>query len=602
MINNNKKNFYKDKIDTLKKRESKIKQNILWLGILRFISFILFIVWIVFSVNNLTWVNIFFSAFWLFCFISLVIFHISQNREILMVRNLIKINHEELNALDYNFSAFNSGKQYIERNHAYAFDLDLFGEGSLFQLLNRTFTQAGEQLLAHKWMNPIMDKQKIEKIQKAIQELSDKIDWRQHLQATGKLVKLSENDNQKIKLWVNEPVYFINRWIFRFLVFVLPFFTLSFLVLFIFGLLHYSVFVFFSLLQLFFASTIMRKTNKEQRVVTEEIEILKNYHQIISIIENTSFACTELSDIKKGLFINENYSASNVLKKLIRIIDAFDTRLNLIVGLFLNATLMWDLLSLMRLERWKKNYGNHIMYWIKIIAQFDTYCSLANFRFNYPEFIFPQIIDHKVLEAKAIGHPLIHSEKRVNNDFIIEKPGQINIITGANMAGKSTFLRTIGINLILGLNGMPVCANEFKFKLMHLFSGMRTSDSLKENESYFYAELKRLKQIIEEIKSGKELFILLDEILKGTNSIDKAKGSKKFVEHLIELKATGIIATHDLTLCELEDKYPNIINNQCFEIEISGQQIFFDYKLRHGVTKNMNASVLMKQMGIFPCG
>jgi DNA mismatch repair ATPase MutS len=260
---------------------------------------------------------------------------------------------------------------------------------------------------------------------------------------------------------------------------------------------------------------------------------------------------------------------------------------------------MWDLLSLMRLENWKKQYGNNITQWIHAIGQLDAYCCMADFTCKHPEFVFPEIVNHVVLEANELGHPLILPEKRVDNDFKIDKSGQINIITGANMAGKSTFLRTIGINLILAMTGMPVCAKQFNFSLVQLFSGMRTSDSLKENESYFYAELKRLKQIINELKSGKELFILLDEILKGTNSVDKAKGSWKFVEHLIKLNATGVIATHDLTLCELENKNHGKIKNKCFEVEISGEKIFFDYQLRNGITKNMNASLLMKQMGIF---
>ncbi|HSH51544.1 MAG TPA: hypothetical protein VK982_07455, partial [Bacteroidales bacterium] len=353
--------------------------------------------------------------------------------------------------------------------------------------------------------------------------------------------------------------------------------------------------------QLLFASLIMRRTNKEQRVITEEIAILKNYYQLIQIFENSSFNSYQLNQLKKEFYVNNKQTASIILKKLTRIIDAFDSRLNLIAGLILNATLMWDLLSLMRLEKWKEQYGENISRWINGIAQLDAFCSMANFTFNHPGFIFPQVINQIVIEAKELGHPLIFSEKRVDNDFKIEKLGQINIITGANMAGKSTFLRTVGVNLILAMNGMPVCAKQFNFRLMHLFSGMRTSDSLKENESYFYAELKRLKRIIHELKSGKKLFILLDEILKGTNSVDKAKGSWKFVEYLLKLNATGVIATHDLTLCALENHFSTKIKNQCFEVEISGQKIFFDYKLRNGITKNMNASVLMQQMGIFPC-
>jgi len=260
---------------------------------------------------------------------------------------------------------------------------------------------------------------------------------------------------------------------------------------------------------------------------------------------------------------------------------------------------MWDLYSVMRLERWKVKYGENVKLWVKIIAEFDVYCSFSNFAYNNPEYSYPKIAGNVVIKATELGHPLIPSKKRINNDFEINHLGQIDIITGANMAGKSTFLRTIGVNLLLALNGMPVCASEYNFKIIDLFSGMRTADSLKENESYFYAELKRLKYIIEKLQKGQPTLLLLDEILKGTNSVDKAKGSWKFVEHLILLKATGIVATHDLTLCKIEESYPNNISNKCFEVDIEGQNISFDYKLKSGVTKNMNASLLMKQMGLF---
>ncbi len=594
------KNIYKSRVQTFQQKESDIKQKIIWLGVFRFVSFVLFCVGIVITVKDFSWIKIGISIAWVTVFVGLVALHATQNQKLKLVQRLIQINKLELKALRYDFTAFNNGEQFTHREHAYAYDLDLFGEGSLFQYLNRAFTQAGRTFLANRLLNPLLDKQKIEHTQQAVQELSVKIDWRQYLQATGMLVQISPDDNQKINVWINEPEYFIHKWYYKLIVWIFPVLTILSLFLLMVGWMHYSVFAFLALCQLLFASIIMRRTNKEQRIITEEAAILKNYHQLIQIIEDSSFHSFELNQLKKQFYVNHNkQSASTILKKLTRIIDAFDSRLNLIVGLILNATLMWDLLSLMRLEAWKKQYGKNITQWINAIGQLDAYCCMADFTCKHPEFVFPEIVNHVVLETKELGHPLILPEKRVDNDFKINKAGQINIITGANMAGKSTFLRTIGVNLILAMTGMPVCAKQFNFSLVHLFSGMRTSDSLKENESYFYAELKRLKQIINELKSGKELFILLDEILKGTNSVDKAKGSWKYVEHLIRLNATGVIATHDLTLCELENKNPGKINNQCFEVEISGQEIFFDYKLRNGITKNMNASVLMQQMGIF---
>ncbi|HRW62976.1 MAG TPA: hypothetical protein P5132_05790, partial [Bacteroidales bacterium] len=387
-------------------------------------------------------------------------------------------------------------------------------------------------------------------------------------------------------------------WFYKWIVVLLPAISFVLLGLNIFGGVHYSWFVISSLLQLFFASINLRKTNAEQNKVSKEIEILKNYYRLIQRIEKESFNSSQLVKLKSNLKVN-NINAGVTLKNLIKIIDAFDTRLNILAGFALNTILMWDLRCVLRLERWKLKYGINIENWINVIAEFDVYCSKSNFYFNNQQYIFPVISDKSVLHVKDLGHPLIPANRRVNNDFQINDFKQIVIITGANMAGKSTFLRTIGVNIVLALNGMPVCADEFEFRLFNLYTGMRTADSLKENESYFYAELKRLKHIIDKLKNDELIFVLLDEILKGTNSIDKAKGSWKFVEYIKDLGATGIVATHDLNLCEIEKYYPQNFINKCFEVEIDNDQIRFDYKLRNGITKNMNATILMQQMGIF---
>ena len=408
----------------------------------------------------------------------------------------------------------------------------------------------------------------------------------------------TKEDNKNIDKWLNKSVYYVNKNFYWAIVILLPIITLMFLGLFLFGISHYSWFVTLALSQLFFASLQLRRTNREQAMVSEEMRILKIYSKLISHIENEEFKTENFKNLQKELETDQ-IKAQIAIKKLIKIIDAFDTRLNIFLGVILNGILMWDLLSVMRLERWKIIYGKSIEKWIKIIAEFDFYNCAGNYYFNNPDYIFPEINEDTILNTEELGHPLIFKEKRVNNNFKVQKAGEIDIITGANMAGKSTFLRTVGVNLILALNGFPVCASKFKFQILELFTGMRTADSLKENESYFYAELKRLKHIIEKLKKGKLTFLLLDEILKGTNSIDKAKGSWKFVENLIELKATGIVATHDLSLCKMENEYPHHIMNKCFEVEIDHNNIEFDYKLRSGITKNMNASLLMQQMGIF---
>jgi DNA mismatch repair ATPase MutS len=237
--------------------------------------------------------------------------------------------------------------------------------------------------------------------------------------------------------------------------------------------------------------------------------------------------------------------------------------------------------------------------WLDILGRIDAYSSLGNYAFNNEEFAYPVRSDSgMIFSAGSLGHPLIDGNRRVCNDFTIENKGNICIITGANMAGKSTFLRTVAVNYILGMTGAPVCAASMVFTPVKLFTSMRTTDSLSGNESYFYAELKRLRNLKERIESGEPVFFILDEILKGTNSADKTMGSKMFIRKMILMKGTGMIATHDISIGDLENEYPENIFNMCFEIEIAGETINFDYKLNKGITRKMNAALLMKQMGI----
>ncbi|MCB2194517.1 MAG: hypothetical protein KQH79_01585 [Bacteroidetes bacterium] len=592
-------NNYRSRAEQFSKKISAVRSRLVVLSVLRFLTFIGLFFIIILLVKQYTWFKLSLLCFILLSFIALVTHYIKQKEVLNYFHFLLEINTHELNVLNNEYSAFDSGEEYICRDHEYSYDLDLFGEGSLFQYLNRTVTLVGKNFLARQLLDANkVNRKTIENRQNVTKELVHKLDWRQDFMATALATPMGEDDNKKINDWLNQPVYFLKKLHFKILAAFLPVITLTFLSLFIAGISHYSWFILFALIQLMIASLILRRTNKEQSKVSEELKILRSYAKLLKLIEKEDFSSHNLQSLKMDLKTDQA-SAIVALKKLIRIIDAFDTRLNLILGVVLNATLMWDLVSVMRLEKWKIKFGNNIKRWTEVVAEFDYYISLANYTYNNQNFSFPMLSEETVLHATELGHPLIPKEVRVNNDFIIKSIGTIEIITGANMAGKSTFLRTVGVNLILAMNGMPVCAGKFEFKLQKVYSGMRTADSLKENESYFYAELKRLKFIVEKLREGQQIFILLDEILKGTNSVDKAKGSWKFVENLLALKATGIIATHDLSLCALEKEYPENIENKCFEVQIDGDKIDFDYKLRPGITQNMNASLLMQQMGIF---
>jgi DNA mismatch repair ATPase MutS len=314
-------------------------------------------------------------------------------------------------------------------------------------------------------------------------------------------------------------------------------------------------------------------------------------------VEARNFTSAELNRLKAGLQ-ESGRSAGDNIASLGRLITALDNRNNFLLVGFLNGLFMWDLRFAISLEKWKEKYHSQMGLWFNILGEADTIASFGTFYFNNPGFVFPVIRhDETRINARGIAHPLLPETERVSNDILIEKAGKINLVTGSNMAGKSTYLRAAGVNMVLAMAGAPVCAESFEFHPLPLYTSMRIGDSIQSRESTFYAELKRLKQIIE-ASEKEEILILLDEILKGTNSKDKLTGSRALIIQLIKNRASGIIATHDLALGDMEPLYPGNIKNYSFEVNIENEQFTFDFKLNEGICKTMNATQLMKKMGI----
>ena len=326
--------------------------------------------------------------------------------------------------------------------------------------------------------------------------------------------------------------------------------------------------------------------------------MLSTYVRLIELADKQSMESPLLIALKKE-FESHGKKASEVLGMLAKELDRLDLRNNLILYALLEGSLFWQLRQMLRIERWKEEYGTHLLQWLEALGRLDALCALGTFAFNHKEYTYPIITDQPfVFRAKDMGHPLMPRKQCVVNDVEIPQRPYFLIITGANMAGKSTYLRTIGCNYILACIGAPVCCSSLEIYPAHLMTSLRTSDSLAHNESYFFAELKRLQQILERLKNGEEMFIILDEILKGTNSMDKQKGSFALVKQLLQLKTNGIIATHDLLLGDLIQHFPDEISNYCFEADIQNDELTFSYKLREGIAQNMNACFLMQKMGI----
>lgn len=325
---------------------------------------------------------------------------------------------------------------------------------------------------------------------------------------------------------------------------------------------------------------------------------MNTYAELLELISKETFQSNLLCEWKESLFSSE-YDAIKSMRKGNNIGSMLDQRKNLMLHFLFEGIMGWQIIQIFRMKKWKEQYKNSIVQWFEKIGQFDAAISLSQYVDRHHDYIFPMISEIKgVFQGKNLGNPLIINRECVTNDIHINNQGCFLIITGANMAGKSTYIRTVGLNLVLAEMGLPVYATEFSFYPTQIIASLRTSDSLSKNESYFFAELKKLKNIIDRLNNNETLFILLDEILKGTNSNDKLKGSEAFVEKLINHDANGIIATHDIKLGELENKYSTYIKNFHFSSEIQNDRLLFDYKLKKGIVSEFNATYLMRQMGI----
>jgi len=536
-------------------------------------------------------VAVFFPAF-----IGSVVWHVKAHKYRDELKRLQNINKNELDALDGKYDQFNSGKEFHDDDHHFAGDLDIFGNGSIFQYLNRTSTIIGKSKLAAWFLNPEKDIEVIKTRQKAVEDLSGKIGWRQNFQSVGMWMSESKDDKQGILDWLLMPTDY-QKGIFTFLIYAMPIISTFMLVMLIMGYINFQLFTIYLLIPLGIAFSQVKKIQVKHELVSRKSELLHKYSKLIGLIEKEDFESSGLIDQQNKLKIA--HDASDSIRKLSKIVNALDARLNIFGWLFLNYFILWDIYQTRRLEQWREANRDHVPEWFDVLSEIDALNSLGCFAYNHSGFILPEPHGNAFdLEAKDCGHPLINSEVRVNNPISFTSWDQFVIITGANMAGKSTYLRTVAVNFVLAMVGAPVCATKFNFSPASIFTSIRTKDNLLQNESYFYAELKRLKAIIDELEKGNRLFIILDEILKGTNSKDKQSGSKALLKQLIRFGSSGLIATHDLALGDLIKEYPGNIRNMRFEVEIINDELEFDYKLKEGISRNLNATFLMKKMGI----
>lgn len=524
-------------------------------------------------------------------FSFLVVKHIDLQRKRAIINAKIAINKDEISVANGEFHHLETGEEFINPTHFYSNDIDLFGKGSFFQNINRTKTIDGKRFLAKLLSENVTTF--IESKQKAIKELSEKAIWRQNFAALASLVSVKTNSNF-IESWFSNYKSVFPKVLSKVQV-VFSLISIALIGLISFGFLPFSYLIFWFFIGLFITGRFLKKTSNLYSETDKVRETFKQYHVLLNEIENEKFA-SEILVEKQTIINSESKKASKIFKEFARILDTFDQRNNILIAVLGNGLFLTEIYNACKVEKWISNYKHVVEKWFEVVAFFDAKNSLANFTFNKPNFVFPEIVSHQnVIDGENLGHPLLNASKRVDNNFSIKKEAFF-IVTGANMAGKSTFLRTVSLSIVMANCGLPVCAKSYKYAPIKLITSMRTTDSLTEDESYFYSELKRLKFIVDQIEN-EDYFIILDEILKGTNSKDKAIGSKKFVEKLSKSKSTGIIATHDVSLCALENEFKDI-KNYYFDAEIVNNELHFDYTLKDGICKNMNASFLLQKMEV----
>ena len=593
----NPKNHYTERLSLTKGQLQQVKKQILRISMLRLTLFIAGVAGIYFFFTQTPLLIVCICLTFLPLFILVKI----HNRFFIRkewLETQARIIQEELQALSGDYSSFEDGKEYVNPEHPYSFDLDIFGRRSLFQSINRTCTFFGKDRLA-KWLqNHLHEKTSIEKRQEMVREISEHTLFREQFRVAGLVHHGQSSDAEKIQAWSQSPAQYLHAGWVKAFIWGVPVINSLLLITSLIGWTSFSCLGLSFGIFLVLSFGIIKRATYIQETYGKQLKSLNGYARLIALAKAEDWKSAGMLELMERFNLN-GQSPVQALQQLSKELDRLDLRNNQFLYVLLEGSIFFQLQEIVRIERWKVRYGQHISEWLETVGELDALCSLGTFAYNHPQYTYPELTEKPFyFLATQMGHPLMPVSQCVKNDATIPSRPFFLIITGANMAGKSTYLRTIGVNYLLACVGAPVCCERLKLHPNQLITSLRTSDSLSDNESYFFAELKRLKRIIDLLNQGQQLFIILDEILKGTNSMDKQKGSFDLIRQFMQLKANGIIATHDLLLGSLIKQFPEEIRNYCFEADIKDNELTFSYKLREGVAQNMNACFLMKKMGI----
>lgn len=593
----NPENHYTERLSLTEGQLQQVKKQIFRISMLRLALFIAGIAGLYFFFNQTTLLIVCICLTFLPLFVLVKI----HNRFFIRkewLETQARIIQEELQALSGDYSSFEDGKEYVNPEHPYSFDLDIFGRRSLFQSINRTCTFFGKVRLAEWLQNHLHEKTSIEKRQEMVREISEHTLFREQFRVAGLVHHGQSSDAEKIQAWSQSPAQYLHAGWVKAFIWGVPVINSLLLITSLAGWTSFSWLGLSFGIFLVLSFGIIKRATYIQETYGKQLKSLNGYARLIALAKAEEWKSAGMQELMERFNLN-GQSPIQALQQLSKELDRLDLRNNQFLYVLLEGSIFFQLQEIVRIERWKARYGQHINEWLETVGELDALCSLGTFAYNHPQYTYPELTEKPFcFLATQMGHPLMPVSQCVKNDATIPSRPFFLIITGANMAGKSTYLRTIGVNYLLACIGAPVCCERLKLHPNQLITSLRTSDSLSDNESYFFAELKRLKRIIDLLNQGKQLFIILDEILKGTNSMDKQKGSFDLIRQFMQLKANGIIATHDLLLGSLIKQFPEEIRNYCFEADTKENELTFSYKLREGVAQNMNACFLMKKMGI----
>ena len=576
--------MYKEKLETATQLYKQYHQQYNAIAFARLIDLLFAIAIGYKAINESSWLWGFLAAVMIVLFFLLI----GKHKQIAVKRRIAKakiaINEREIAFIEQGIYPADNGKDFEPAQHPYAYDLDILGEKSLYHYLNRTHTYLGRKRLAQRLLYP--DTTTILTHQEAIKALTPQLAWRQTFMAHAEQIDDSPSFYDRLQQWAAAPTTPMGKFMRVFTVISPIVFTLSAIIGYIYDyevlksiaklLLTINLSVFF-----FYIS----KINKEKLGFEHTYAMLYAFKECIAQVE--------------AHFPEKNKQASTHIAQLSRLLDDLDSVSNILVSIPLNIFSFYHLHRYRALLQWKRTYGTHIAQWLETVATTEVLCSFANFAYNNPHFVYPTFNNQYRINFEDVGHPLIAENERITNNITLDEAHFI-ILTGSNMSGKSTFLRTLGVNMLLAQVGLPVCAREAAIHPLPLLVSMRLSDSLSDGKSYFFAEINRIEQIMTALKRER-CMVLLDEILRGTNSEDKQYGTIKIIERLLSLKAIGIVATHDIEVCKTADRYPQQLQNKCFESYIHEGELSFDYKLREGICQNKNATFLMEKLGIISC-